>query len=346
MRRYTVLFSILLMIGCGGCDDKKPLQEVKIVEEAKNIEVKFMRFDDDLFNADLAGSDSACQQLYHKYGGFYCSFIENDLRLAACQSDSVGQLIQPFINNRDIKETRKAIQTIFTEEKFSTLNGELTSCIQHWKHYFPDSLAPSIIYYQSAWNSNIAAYDSVIGISLDTYLGADHKITKQLTPEMFPNYKKENMDSKFIVADAMKGWVAWKARSYYEQKDLLSELVFYGKLMYIAEALAPDQPDSIMMSWSASQIDWALKNEWNTWKVLANEKVMFQTKSFEINKWFADGPFTGATGIPQDSPPQLGVWIGWNIVRQYMEKNPTLSLQQLLEEKDYQKILSAYTPRR
>jgi hypothetical protein len=132
-------------------------------------------------------------------------------------------------------------------------------------------LAPSIIYYQSAWNSNIAAYDSVIGISLDTYLGADHKITKQLTPEMFPNYKKENMDSKYIVADAMKGWVAWKARTYYEQKDLLSELVFYGKLMYIAEALAPDQPDSLMMSWSASQIDWALKNEWNTWKVLANE---------------------------------------------------------------------------
>jgi hypothetical protein len=73
---------------------------------------------------------------------------------------------------------------------------------------------------------------------------------------------------------------------------------------------------------------------------------MYQSKSFEINKWFADGPFTGSEGVPQESPPQLGVWLGWSMVRQYMEKNPAITMTQLLAEKDYQKILSAYTPRR
>ena len=80
------------------------------------------------------------------------------------------------------------------------------------------------------------------------------------------------------------------------------------------------------------------------WKTMANEKVMYRSKSFEINKWFADGPFTSATGVPQESAPQLGVWLGWNIVRQYMERHPEVTLNGLLSESDLQKILSSYVP--
>jgi hypothetical protein len=98
------------------------------------------------------------------------------------------------------------------------------------------------------------------------------------------------------------------------------------------------------MSWSSEQCAWAEAGEENVWKTLANEKTMYQSKPFEINKWFADGPFTTATGIPQESPPQLGVWIGWNIVRQYMSKHPETKLPALLAEKDMQKLLSAYAP--
>ncbi len=344
--KYTVIIFMLFMVGCEGCEEKKPLQNVEISPESAGINVSFSRLDNDLFTADFSQPEIASQQLYRKYGGFYCNFIENDLRLAACTSDSVGKMLLPFISNKDIIETRDEINKLYTDEKLEKFNQELTDALRKWKHYFPDSLVPGIIYYQSAWNSNIHATDSVIGISLDTYLGSNNKITRQLSPEYFPNYMKENMDEKYLVTDAVKGWVAWKSRNHYNRKDLLSEMIFYGKLMYISEALIPDTPDSLLMSWSSEQLLWAESHERTVWKTVANEKVMFQSKGFEINKWFADGPFTGAEGVPQESPPQLGVWLGWNIVRQYMEKNPATPLSALLADNDYQKILSAYSPRR
>lgn len=334
------------MVGCGGCEQEKPLQQVEIAPEAQKIEISFSRFDDDLFGSNFSNPDSVTQFLYHKYGSFYCNFIEQDLRLAPCKEPKVGQMLIPFVENRDILETRSEIQRIFTPQKVSDYSQQLTDALRRWNHFFPDSLVPKVIYYQSAWNNNIATSDSAIGISLDCYLGKKNRITEQLSPEVFPNYKKSNMDEKYLVADAVKGWVAFKSRHLYKPKDMLSELVFYGKLMYISEALAPDVEDSLLLSWSTRQMKWAEDNEWNVWKNLANEKVMFQSKSFEINKWFNDGPFTGANGVPQDSPPQLGAWFGWKIIRQYMQSNPNLTPQQLLLETDNQKILSAYKPKR
>jgi hypothetical protein len=335
---------MLFMIGCGGCHEDKPLQKVELSPETEQLKVEFRRFDLDLFNTDFNQPVAASQQLYQKYGNFFCEFVESDLQLAACTSDSVGVLLKPFVSNKDIRETHDEIIRIFSEEKIQSLNTDFTDCMKRWNHFFPDSLVPQVIYYQSAWNTNIATTDSSIGIALDCYLGPDNKITKSLSTDVFPRYKKQNMDEKFLVADAMKGWAAWKFKKYYDKKDFLSELIFYGKLMYVAEALSPETPDSIMMSWSGEQYQWAKEHEMRTWKTIANEKVMYTTKGVEINKWFADGPFTGAQGVPQDSPPQLGVWTGWNIVRQYMAAHPEVTLKALMEEKESLKILSGYRP--
>lgn len=346
MLRFTIISIMLFMIGCGGCQDDKPLQKVELSPEAEQVKINFRRFDYDLFNSDFNQPVAASQQLYQKYGAFFCNFVEYDLMLADCKSDSVGALLKPFVNNRDIRETQDEINKVFNEEKITSLNEQLTACLRRWHHYFPEAVVPEVVYYQSAWNMNISPQDSALGIALDCYLGPQHKITKQLSPEAFPNYKKLNMDEKYIVADAMKGWTAWKFKDFYEKKDMLSELIFYGKLMYLSEALTPDSPDSIMMSWSSSQYEWAKAHEFNSWKNIANEKVMYTTRSAEINKWFSDGPFTGAAGIPQDSPPQLGVWIGWNIIRQYMTSHPEVTPAALLSERDYMKILAGYRPER
>ncbi|MFM9006180.1 MAG: hypothetical protein ACKOSR_11875, partial [Flavobacteriales bacterium] len=278
------------------------------------------------------------------YGTFFCSFVEDDLHLAACYSDSVGRLLAQFTRDPQIAATHKAVMDVFPPEKRQDLGESFTDVVQRWNHYFPSRPVPEIIFYCSAWNRTIATSDSVIGIALDCYLGPQHEITRRLTPDIFPDYAKENMDERYIVADAVKGFSAWNARNLYQQKDLLTELVFFGKVMYVAEALAPSIPDSTMMSWTTQQWEWARAGEAEIWKTLAIEKTMYHSKPFEINKWFNDGPFTAAAGIPQESAPQLGVWMGWNIIRSFMKKYPETTLDQLLAESDNQRFLSAYVP--
>jgi hypothetical protein len=337
-------FFCMLFIAVCGCNDDKPLSKVEIQPEAAQLKASSRSFDNDLFSCDFSQPNHCTDTLHSMYGNFFCGFVEDDLRLAACTSDSVGRLLAQFVKDPHIAATHRAVETVFPASKRLQLDEAFTDMVQRWHHYFPDKPIPQIIYYCSAWNRSIATTDSIIGIALDCYLGPEHEITQQLSPDMFPGYIKKNMDEQYIVSDAVKGFAAWNMRNLYEEKDLLSELIFYGKIMYVAEALAPALPDSILMSWSTDQWEWARAGEEQVWKTIGNEKTMYRSKPQEINKWFADGPFTSAAGIPQESSPQLGVWMGWNIIRSYMSKYPETPLDVLLNEGDNSKLLSAYVP--
>lgn len=339
----SFIFAMLFILACG-CNDDKPLQKIEIAPEAAQLTARARSFDMDLFACDFHEPMHCADSLKANYGSFFCGFVEDDLRLAECSSDSVGMLLGMFTADQQIATTHRAVMEVFSPEKRQEFTNELTGVIQRWHHFFPAKPVPEIIYYCSAWNRSIATTDSCIGIALDCYLGPNHEITKKLSPDIFPGYVKENMDEQYIISDAVKGFAAWQARNVYQPKDLLSELIFYGKIMYIAEALAPDLADSTLMSWTSKQWEWAQGGEEEVWKTLANEKTMYHSKPFEINKWFADGPFTSATGIPQQSAPQIGVWMGWNIIRSYMKKYPEVTLEALLSETDHQRLLSAYIP--
>ena len=339
----TLCVAMLFIAACG-CNNDKPLKQVEIKPETAKIKVASRSFDMDLFACDFHKPKQCADSLRSAYGSFFCGFVEDDLRIAACGSDSAGALLGLFVNDPQIAATHQAVVELFPAEKRAKLDEEFTEVVQRWHHFFADQPIPEIVYYCSAWNRSIATTDSLIGIALDCYLGGSHEITQQLSPDMFPSYMKENMNERYILADAVKGFSAWKARNLYQQKDLLSELIFYGKIMYVAEALAPHLADSTLMSWSTKQWNWAQAGEEQIWKTLANEKTMYQSKPFEINKWFVDGPFTSATGVPQESAPQLGVWLGWNIIRSYMLKYPQTSMETLLAESNNQHLLSAYVP--
>ena len=55
-------------------------------------------------------------------------------------------------------------------------------------------------------------------------------------------------------------------------------------------------------------------------------------------KYTADGPFTSA--LSKESAPRIGYWTGWQIIKQYMDHNPEVTVEQLMKETDAQKILT------
>jgi uncharacterized protein YjaZ len=77
---------------------------------------------------------------------------------------------------------------------------------------------------------------------------------------------------------------------------------------------------------------------------LVENKRLYVTGRMDIKRLIDDGPYTN--GFPVESPGRAGVWIGWQIVRKYMDKNPEVSLDKLMQMSDSQKILndSKYYP--
>jgi hypothetical protein len=63
-----------------------------------------------------------------------------------------------------------------------------------------------------------------------------------------------------------------------------------------------------------------------------------------MDAYLNEAPFTAP--VSQDSPGRVGTWVGWQIVKSYMDKNKNVSLQQLVSENNYQQLLekSDYRP--
>jgi len=121
-------------------------------------------------------------------------------------------------------------------------------------------------------------------------------------------------------------------------------MIYQGKVMYFVKAVLPEDPDSLLWGFTANQMKFCNNNEKQMWTYLVENKQLFLTDRFTIDKYIREGPFTA--GFTEESPGRAAVWIGYRIVDRYMKKNKNLSLDALMKEDDYQEILalSGYNP--
>ena len=77
---------------------------------------------------------------------------------------------------------------------------------------------------------------------------------------------------------------------------------------------------------------------------MIEKKHLFSTDLMVVKRYIDESPFTKS--FSAESPGRTGIWIGWQIVRNYMKNNPDVSLQDLIENSNYQEILnkSKYNP--
>jgi len=125
---------------------------------------------------------------------------------------------------------------------------------------------------------------------------------------------------------------------------LLDNMIQQGKLMYFVDAMLPEMHDSLKIGYTKLQLDWCKKNEAQMWSQLIEYKMLYSNKRMDIIRYINASPTT--SGFPLESPGRTGVWIGWQIVRQYMKKFPETTLADLMQNSNYQQILndSKYFP--
>ena len=131
-----------------------------------------------------------------------------------------------------------------------------------------------------------------------------------------------------------------------KDKRFLSTMLFEGKVRYFVKALLPEVEDTIILGYTAKQLEWCENNEKEIWAHFIEKNRIFENEPSRFMRYFNDGPFTSADGVPPESAPSMGVWTGWMIIRKYMEEQPDVTLEQLMGERDFDKILklSKYRP--
>lgn len=328
-----LLIGITSLLAC----KRNPLKvDISNIQE----EVKINPFGKQLF--DLEGKDTmqVVRELSEEYPDFFKLFTYRIISIGGIDDEHFPELIKLFLNDSLIEEVKTTTYAEFHDLKW--LEKDLQKAFKYYRFHFPDKELPGVYTYVSGFNQSVVTAENIVGISLDKYLGRDCEFYRQLNST--PQYKVINMYKERIPSDVAFAWAITEFEDPNSAVTVLDNMIEKGKMMYLVDAMLPTTADSLKIGYTEQQIEWCEMNEPAMWTYLIEQKMLYSSKRMDIVRYINDAPST--SGFPVESPGRAGVWLGWKIVRQYMKKHPEVSIAELMDMHDYQKILndSEYDP--
>lgn len=313
-------FAVLLCLFFLSCDQKSKVE--KEVEEIP-VDVKVERFDKVFFETkpeDLA-------KVKKQYPFFFPPGNDDNVWLEK-------------MNAPIWKEVYDEVQKKYSN--FEPVREEFNNLFQHIKYYFPKTKTPKVITVigEMDYNAKAIYADSLVIISLELYLGKEHKFYE------FPNYLKQNFEEKQIMPDVVSSF-SYRNIPDSPDRSLVAQMVFQGKQLYAKDLLLPDYTDADKIGYTLEQIKWCEENEAYMWRYFIEKEMLYSDDPKLATRFMTPAPFSKFyLEIDNDSPGRVGAWIGWQMVRSYM-KNNNVSLADLFKT-DAKEIFekSKYKPKK
>ena len=246
-----------------------------------------------------------------------------------------NQFLKDSVKLEIYKETLKVFHN------FDSISNEIQVIFENSKVIFPKFKSPKVITLnsQSEYSNRIIYSDSLLFISLDSYLGENYY-------KSLPKYISQNMNKVFLIND-----LALKISENHVKKDLdrtlLSEMIYYGKILFINKLLLSKSEDYLLFHTSKDKIHWANNNENNIWAFFVENEYLFNTSDDLKLRFISTAPYSKFNlDIDKYSPGSIGKWLGYKIVNSYMI-NTNVSIDELIKMDNY-KIFkkSNYKPKK
>jgi hypothetical protein len=338
MRKAFIIFFLpVLMSAAASC--KRNQYKVNVSDI--NVDIKVQRLEKDLFTLNPEDIQSNVSSLRQKYRNFLQLF-SYVINTGDIKDPTFADFLVRFCTDRQNNEVYDSTLKVFPDVQ--TIEDGLQQAFRYYRHYLPDKPVPSVYTCITGFNNSIITGDSVLGISLDRYLGANSIYYQQLN---IYKYLSARMTPENIVPDCIYGWAAseWDfAGMKYPADNVLAEMIHYGKLKYFEKCMLPETIDEILFGFTLSQMNFCRNNEEQMWQYLIEKDLIFNTDQFTIRKLTGEAPFTSF--FTNESPGRAAVWMGFRIVESYMQKNKNISMEELLNNTDIQSILemAKYSP--
>lgn len=322
-----------------GCKNKKDIDVSNI-----DLSIKIERFDKDLSELTPQNFQNKVPAIQKKYGIFYQDFMEGMLSVGNTSDQAYYQNLKTVLASPDYHALKNEVT-----EKFPDLNKqeeELTDAFKHVKYYYPNQNIPRVISFFSGFSVQTPIGNNYIGIGLDMFLGSDSKFYPALRSSI-PAYISRRFTPENITPRVMEAFIREELFPEPDQStSLIQKMIYNGKILYFMDAVMPDVADSIKIGYTSEQQKWAEGFEAGIWAYFLEQNLLFETDYFKIQKYLTEAPFTPGIGEKNESAPKLAVFTGWKIVKEYMKRNPSITLQDLMQDIDSQKILdkSKYRP--
>lgn len=261
------------------------------------------------------------------------TLVEKVLRIGRVDDEGIEDTLRAFYSDSTLCRVRADVTHQF--ENMSYVEKKLGSAFSKLSKEVPGFIVPKVYTQNSAFNESIVVGDSLIGISLDKYLGADYPLYRRF----FYDNQRVTMGPDRMVQDCLSFYlnhVFHKKITHDTRPTLLECMMHQGKINWVVARLTNSRMANIAAVQPATK-QWYKLNERSVWLRLNQQGLLQSTNPTVIHSVMFSGdahPFFGDV-----HSRGVGLWIGMRIIDNYMKRHPSVSLGQLLQNTDYERIL-------
>jgi uncharacterized protein YjaZ len=270
----------------------------------------------------------------------YDMFLQNYTTLVTLISKSVFRNVE-----EDPKQQLTQLVNYYKEPNLLTLYQDAVKQYQNvkqieynlgkafakLKQQLPNVNMPKCYLHVSGLQQNVIAADSLLSLSIDKYLGHDYPLYQHF----FYEQQRRKMEPDFVVPDFLTAWLLSEFPFKGNPAKLIEKMIYEGKIKYALYYAYPQLIPELWMGYSPGQYQWCKQNEKMVWHFILENNHLYNTDYVTTAKYFNE---KNSNFITTDAPPNLGTWIGWQIVAKYMNKNKG-TIKELLHNNDYVGIL-------
>lgn len=339
MKRFPILALLILagaataFHGCGG--DKYQVDTDKVP-----LDISYRRLDHDVFQTPKAPADAVLKTVKEKYPDFYREYFSGVVRLGNPDQPEFNVALAGFLNDVYINQLVDEVNLQYSQT--ASIEKELTDAFKRYHTFVPEARVPKVVFCISALNYSVVATDSVMAIGLDMFLGSNYEPYRAMA---FPEYILQRKNKEHLVPETLLGWLLSEFPKDGTKNSLVDFMVYQGKILFLLDIMLPEYKDDRLFGFTPESLEFVEENEAQIWAYFVEKKLLFTEDRREIMKYIDEAPF--AAGMPREVPGRIGLWVGRNIVKSYLDNNPGVTLPQLMENRDYKGIFtqSKYKPR-
>jgi len=326
---FALLSVIFVVLFLKKNTQKNNISASELKEAKKQNSLRILRYEKDLFSLDVNHLSKEIECLSKTYSPL---LIEPGIWNDPIKMEGLKAYLQDTVILALYHIAEKTIKTdIFLEE--------LETAFGYYKVFYPTDTIPTIITLIPGLDISLPSvyiYDGILFVNVDMYLGADCSYYKATE---LPLYIMERCEPVFLPIDIFKKAMAYKHLKAVPHTTLLDAMITEGKRLYFTEMMFPSLHERFIIGYSEEKYHWANQYLGNAWSYLIEKNELFGKGERLLRCYIEEAPFTKPFG--NDSPGRMGVFLGWKLIQSYMKNNPKVTLPELMQESDFQKILNA-----
>jgi hypothetical protein len=306
-RNPVAIVALLILVGCQGSPEPLGVES----------DVPWSDFEEALFAADTSQWQVASAQLKTQYAPFWMGTTDQFWLLQRRDSllNALHQTPSPENWGAAIAQTRTMVASLAVH-----LNQP----------------PPHLYTYLSRLDLEypVIAADSLLFVARDAYLGAKSPWYSRLYA-----YQADQHRPEFLAGNAAEALLREKVQAHPSEQSFLNKMLYWGRLHYAKHMAHPQLPEAWLMGYTLEQWQFCEENTVPMWTYFVENKLLFSSEGDLERRFLTPAPFSKFY-LPFDrqTPPRVGQWLGYQIVKSYVKRHPETTLQELLALSDAQQL--------